>query len=259
MRVGRFLLAVVCGALGCRSEVTVSLLADRADTGVPSAPCVKLGAEVCNGGDDDCNGLVDEGCAYTVTWSRDPEGEVIGHATGGVMFFEPCPDGDVLVGLRVGIGKWLNQVQALCQQVAISVDPGQTRPSVMLGARIDSLSYAPAASQDPQNQMHVLFCPAGLVLAGVDGTTTTDEPRYILGLRILCAAPLVTTGATISFDPATVAATDPVVCATCAATQPFNFTAAIAPGHVATSLFGADGLWVDRVGFGSSLGTISKR
>jgi hypothetical protein len=262
------LLAAVCGTLACRSEVTISLLEDRADGGgaeVPAPPCQKLGAELCNGGDDDCNGLVDEGCSYTVTWSRDPEGPVIGHATGGVMFFEPCPDGDVLVGLRVGIGKWLNQVQALCQQVAISVEPGQTppRPSVALGARIDTLSFAPAASQDPENQMHDLFCPAGLVLAGVDGTTTTDEPRYILGLRILCAAPIVTTsaagGPVLAFDPATVAPTDPIVCGTCAATQPFNFTASIAAGHVATSLFGADGLWVDRVGFGSSQGAITKR
>jgi hypothetical protein len=170
----------------------------------------------------------------------------------------------VLVGLRVGMGKWLNQVQALCQQVAVSVDPGQTppRPSVALGARIDTLSLAPAASQDPENQMHDLFCPAGLILAAVDGTTTTDEPRYILGLRILCATPVVTTTAgapILAFDPATVVPTDPIMCATCAATQPFNFTAAIAAGHVATSLFGADGLWVDRVGFGSSVGAITKR
>jgi hypothetical protein len=136
------------------------------------------------------------------------------------------------------------------------------RASVALEARIDSLSFAPAASQDPNNALHDLFCPAGLVVAGVDGTTTTDEPRYILGLRIVCAAPVVVAAAgaqALSFDPATATPSEPVVCATCSATQAYNFTASVAAGHVATSLFGADGLWVDRLGFGSSAAAITKR
>jgi hypothetical protein len=53
--------------------------------------------------------------------------------------------------------------------------------------------------------------------------------------------------------------TGPVVCATCAATQPIDYNATVPAGQIATGIFGGDGLWDDRVGFDSSRATIAPR
>jgi hypothetical protein len=226
-------------------------------------PCQKLGPEVCNGGDDDCNGQIDEGCEYTVTWTRGADSNALGHVTGGVMFFEPCPDGSVLTGLHVGMGNWLNQVSAVCRQLALHADTTQNPVlfSVTLGPRLDT-PLAPAASTDAKNQVQDLLCPDGLILTGIDGASTTDTAHYILGIAVTCAPPVVITlasGPVLDSDATQQKTSGPLVCVSCTATQSDNFTATVSAGHVTTSIFGGDGLWVDRVGFGASLGTITSQ
>ncbi len=249
---------------GGRSEAGASAAGSAGAAGSPpEAPCQKLGMEVCNGGDDDCNDLVDEGCDYTLVWRREPNGVILGHATGGVMFFEPCPDGSVLTGLRVGMGSWLSQVAAICGQLELNADTANSPVSftVALGARFDT-PFAPAASTDAKNQVQDLTCPAGSLVSGVDGTTTTDTARYILGIRISCAPPIVTTSgnsSVIDVDRTREQTAGPLLCAGCAASQAFNFSTSIDVGHVATGIFGGDGLWVDRVGFNASSASIAPR
>ena len=229
----------------------------------PDVPCQKLGPEVCNGGDDDCNGLTDEGCNYTVLWTRGPDSPILGHSTGGVTFLQPCPDGSALVGLHEGMGNWLNQISAICRQIVLHADMTQTPVSfsVTLGPRFDP-PFVPATSVDTKNQVGELLCPDGLVLSGVDGTTTVDNAHYILGVRIICAPPIVTTQAgepVLDSDRAQEKMAGPVVCVGCSATQAYNFVTTIPEGHVASGLFGGDGLWIDRVGFSASLGSIRIR
>jgi hypothetical protein len=229
----------------------------------PDPPCEKLGTEVCNGGDDDCNGTTDERCDYTVVWTREPDKMPIGHVTGGVTIFEPCPDGAVLTGLRVGFGSWLNQVSAICRQIALSVDTTSSVPrfSAVLGPRKDT-PLAPATSTDSKNRLQDLTCPSGSVLSGVDGTTTDDIERYILGIRITCAPPTVTTTANapaFDSDRAQEVTAGPIVCGACSMTQGYNFSTTVSGGHIATGLFGSVGLRVDRVGVGESAGSIRVR
>src|SRR5262249_15221145 len=127
-----------------------------ADTG--PEPCRKLGPEVCNGGDDDCNGVIDEECSFTVDWAPQPDGPFLGHTGGGVAFFENCPDGSVLTGVRVGLGQWLNQVSAVCSQIELktATADGGVSFSLALGPRF-SKPFAPAVSQDPTNQLYDMF------------------------------------------------------------------------------------------------------
>ncbi len=257
--------AALCASLACDRVVTVYLLPIASDGGaVPPPACQKLGPEVCNGGDDDCNGGVDEGCGTTISWIPAPDGVVLGHATGGVTFAAPCPTGAALTGLLVGMGKWLNQVVAVCHQVVLNADhpdASATSATVTLGPRFDT-SFAPAVSQDPSNQVHELLCPDGLVLSGLDGTTTTDTPRYILGIGITCAPPVVTMaagGSVLDSDRTREQKVGPLVCATCAATQAFNVTTSVEVGQLATRLFGGDGLWIDRLGVGASQASLKNR
>ncbi len=229
--------------------------------GGPVLPCRKLGNDVCNGGDDDCNGFIDDECEQTISWVPDPDGSALGHETGGFGFEEPCADGWVLVGLRVGMGKWLNQVAALCRQVELHADATQTPTafSATVGPWHDE-SLAPASSNDTKNSVKDLSCPDDLVLTGADGTTATDSARYIYALRISCAPLIVSVtpdGPVLDSDRSQEITVGPRVCDGCSTTPAYNYAMTVTPGRVATRLFGGVGLWVDRVGFGESLASIS--
>src|SRR5258708_3979124 len=113
--------AAVFGHFACTTDVTLRLFehgtaisggaqdaADDGDNGTDS--CRKLGNEVCNGTDDDCNGVVDEGCDYSVVWTSQPDGPALGHTAGGVAFLSPSHDGSGFAGLRPGLLGILNQV-----------------------------------------------------------------------------------------------------------------------------------------------------
>ncbi len=284
--------AVLALTFACQSEVTLHLLEQRATTagdagaagttemasggdgagagasgepglvgeaGGSPGPCQSLGSEACNGGDDDCNGQSDEGCEYTVSWKRDANGATLGHATGGFDFFEPCPDGAVLIGLRVGMGKWLNQVSSICRQLQLHSGTPPEGPALYatLGDRYTP-SLAPAGTTDTTNTVQDLVCPEGLILSGVDGTTAPEEAHYTRAIRITCAPLIVSEGSPplIDTDHSQEEMVGPIVCGGCSSMPAYNFSVSIESGHVATSLFGAVGLWVDRVGFGSSRGSV---
>lgn len=224
-------------------------------------PCKKIGAEVCNGGDDDCNGIVDDECDLTVRWAPQPDGAALGHVTGGFSFTEPCAPGSVLVGLRVGMGKWLNQVAALCRQIELHQDVTDAGPaySYTVGPWYD-LSLAPANTTDDKNMVRDLSCPDDTVLTGVQGTVSEAVSRYVLAMRISCAPPLVTgpPGAEVlDSDRSREKWFGPHVCVDCSTTPEYDYSMTIPKGRVASRLFGGVGYWVDRVGFGSSRATIA--
>ncbi len=227
------------------------------DAGVaPTEPCQKLGPEVCNGGDDDCNGAIDDGCDFTITWTKEPDRNAFGHPTGGVMFLEPCATGSLLTGLRVGAGNWLDQVSAICRAVALHADAGAF--SATLGARVD-MPTAPATPVDPNGKLHDLLCPDGSIVSGVDGTTTEDGGDHLLGMRISCAPPIVVTVGSktwLDSDRGQEATVGPIVCSKCSVMQAYNYANTIPAGRVASGLFGSAGVWVDRVGFSVSLANV---
>ena len=260
---------LLVSAIACQREVTIRLLHDsgdaRLDDSAPAVPldCRKVGPEVCNGGDDDCNGIVDDDCAHTVVWTTQPNGIALGNPRGGVAFVAGCGHGSVLTGVLVGMGRWLNQVVAVCRQIAIQADASLAPPKLTatLGRRHDS-SFAPAIASDPDNKVQDLLCADGLVVSGIDGTTASDPRRYIHGIRITCAPLVVATSGgvvTLATDPSAQRTAGPIVCVDCSATQAFNHTTSIDAGHVTTGLFGGDGLWVDRVGLSASVAGIVPR
>ena len=274
MKRGGFLFAVyvaLCMTAACNADVTLRLFeqgsADDASSEAggddSSEPCQKLGVEVCNGGDDDCNGVIDEGCKYTVGWRAQPDGVFLGHAPGGVAFTERCPDGSVLTGMRVNFGQWLNQVSAVCNQIGLTdanVD-GAVNFSLALGPRFNRPLF-PAVSEDPTNRMYELSCPEGLVASALEGETDNQPARHIIAVGIRCARPIVSMQAAdtvFDLDRSQERAVGPVGCTTCSATPTYDFEAFIPPKQVAKRLFGATSLSVDRVGFGTNVPTVTSR
>jgi len=243
------------GAIGAGDAESVA----GRDGGVPTLPCQKLGAEVCNGGDDDCNGGTDESCTHSVSWQVDPDGPALGHVTIATNFAQDCPTGSVLVGLRVGMGTRLDQVAAICEQIAVHEqgDAG-TAFSFTLGSRFVAPTL-PFSNFEPDKAKVVeLACPDGELLAGVDGTTG-GGPQYLTQrIRLSCAAPAVADGL-LDYDRAKVDLVGPIECTGCTPSPTYNYGFTIREGHVASGLFGLDGAWIDLVGFRSSQARIVDR
>jgi hypothetical protein len=263
--------AAVFGNSACTTDVTLRLFEhDTAISGGPqdaasdgdggTGSCRKLGEEVCNGADDDCNGVVDEGCDYSVVWTSQPDGAALGHTAGGVAFLSPCPDGSVLTGMRLGFGESLNQVSTACSQIGLGVATtnGVVTFSLTLGPRFTK-GFAPSVTQDPTNQLYDMFCPDGLIASTLEGVD--DPTRHILAVRMRCAPPVVSTqmvGAVLDVDLTQEQALAPVSCVTCPATPNYTFTSSVPGGQIAKRLFGGVGASVNRVGFGTSIATVAK-
>ena len=74
-------------------------------------PCVATGAETCNAKDDDCNGIVDDGCPGGVTTTFDHDLQLLGDSSSGTAFTDDCNDGEVLSGsVQVRTGALLSQI-----------------------------------------------------------------------------------------------------------------------------------------------------
>src|SRR6185436_18780129 len=89
-----------------------------------STPCVPS-QEICNGADDDCDGIVDEKCPASLAWDAAVKRPALGDSPGGDEFSETCDGNEVLVGLRVAAGAWVDQVRGLCRKVTLSWDQGK--------------------------------------------------------------------------------------------------------------------------------------
>lgn len=236
--------------------------AGAGDAGAPSEPpCVKLGDEVCNGGDDDCNGQIDDGCLYTLSWKRGPDSAAIGHQVGGFSFVEPCDAGSLLSGLRIGMGKWLNQVSAVCRQVELTADSTSGVPVFSIsasGARVYK-SIAPAVSTDPDNELEEYSCPDDWIVSGLSGYTAPEEAKYVRGIAFSCAPLIIGEAGTLDLDRSQEKEQKSLVCVPCSSSTPFDFSVSAPPKQLTSRLFGGVGAWVDRVGIGASQASVVTR
>jgi hypothetical protein len=217
-----------------------------------------LGAEVCNGGDDNCDGAIDEGCAFTLKWKEDPDGPALGKP--GAMatdFSQTCPSGSLVVGLQVGMGTRLDQVGAICQQFKLDLDPTTQTPTSFsfTTAMPLMLPIAPAESKETDTTANMV-CPAGMFITSLDGTTSTEAFQYTQRIQISCSPPLIADGM-LSFDSTQTKTPKAITCTGCSAAAALNFHAPVAAEHVPTGLFGRDGVWVDLVGVTTSAARVT--
>ena len=213
----------------------------------------KCALEICNGHDDDCNGVVDEGCPSALLRAAVTSGPTIGESTGGGPYSATCASDELLVGLQVGFSNWLEQVNAKCEQFSLAVDKTSTpyEYSVALGSSHLLAPYPPTTSDTTQ----ALNCPSGKVLVGFSiaqqHTLPTFTPDYIvitsiagkcadLVLDLTSAPPKLHWKNATNIGPISGAFYDSALATTQSLLLDTN--------QISVGYQGKAGLWVDRIG-----------
>ena len=230
--------------------------ADGGAAGAPSpAPCVATGAESCNDQDDDCNGIVDDGCPSGITTTFEKDLQVLGDSAGGVAFTDDCKDGEALAGVEATMGAFLSQIRGVCRTISLTLSANAEHGyQVTLGAA-RALDAHPETSPGTPT---TLACPENEALIGV----RLGEQNYSLGdgkTVPVIARVWLTCGKLVLIEQAGklsvtwTGAKELAPASGSIANGTAWLVSANAPeGLIASRLLGAAGTWIDRVGFGVS-------
>jgi hypothetical protein len=228
---------------------------DAAGTSGQMPPVCMPMPEQCNGLDDDCDDVVDEGCP-TLSPGSVVQRRALGDSVGGTDFSDSCANNEVLVGLRVGVGAWVDQITPVCQTYFLR-SITQTVPaqySFALGTKRDLTAHPPTTTSEIQE----LTCRDGTVMVGVhisqQHTAFDDDTDQVVVPQIWldCAAPILNIAAAPAqlqwqniehVGPAT---------GSFAAPDAWFESDTLDVTQVLVGFHGAAGAWIDRVGLTAS-------
>jgi hypothetical protein len=210
---------------------------------------------VCDGEDDDCNGVVDDGCPSGVSTVFAQDMEELGDSTGGSKFADDCADGAVLAGIQVGMAGYLRQVKGVCRKLQLERSAGAPSGYIVKLVADAELAPHPPTTDSPISQT---MCNENETLVGLrisqqytampDGSMLAVIPQVTLFCAKLTVAK---EGDAYSMNWEGKRAMAPVTGSDANDTAWFAETA-IPAGSVATRLAGASGAWIDRLALGVS-------
>jgi len=108
-------------------DTTDASLSDDASADAPSnegaagdavAECVPTPL-ACDGLAHDCDGVVDKGCPSFLVYGAPSNPSAGWGGTGGSAFTDPCPGGEVLVGMTGKVSAYIDQIAAICGTVVL--------------------------------------------------------------------------------------------------------------------------------------------
>ncbi len=217
--------------------------------------CVPL-PEQCNGVDDDCDSIVDEGCPTVFLRGNTTKDASLSDSTGGMQFADVCANDELVVGLEFGFSGWLYQVTAICQKYSLAVNTQLTpwKYSVAFGA----LTRLPSHPTSTNAALQQVSCAAGMALVGLHvyeqyGSAAHTGNPNITGLSMSCAAP--------TFDSAAASPeltwndtveVGPVFDTSFKSGEALRKDQLLSAGRWVVGLHGAAGFWVDNLGLTSS-------
>ena len=225
-------------------------------TSAGAAPvCVPHGVETCNGMDDDCNGVKDDGCPSAVSTVFKNDLPIVGDSPGGGVFADDCADGEVLGGLKVGIDVMLSQVRGVCRKVQLQLRADAPGTYNVLLTNERELAPHPDTTDNVVQQLSCLENEALIEIhIGEQPTTSGDQPVTVIPKIWLNCAKLTLSaqsggGYAINWE----GKRDMPPLAGSLSNGTAYFADSSAPtGTVPTRLRGTSGAWIDRIGLGVS-------
>ena len=231
-------------------------LSDGGAAGAPApVPCVATGAETCNLNDDDCNGIVDEGCPGGATSTFEKDLPALGDSAGGAAFTEDCKDGEVLGGVTVAMGAFLSQARGLCRALSLELSANAPHGYLVALGKDRALPAHPTKSTDAPN---TLSCPENEAVVGLrlaqQHETLSDNSVVAVTSRVwLTCAKLVLVDHDGKLDVTWEGAKELAPASGSIANGTAWLVSSSAPdGLVASRLLGTSGSWIDRLGLGVS-------
>jgi hypothetical protein len=218
-------------------------------TCVPSNPP----SEICNDKDDDCNGIVDDGCPRGPVWALGNARPALGDSTGGNPFADTCAADEVLVGLRVAAGPFITQVRGVCRKYVVKPTAlGDLAGAGITMGAMRELAPHPATTTDPVQN---LICPDAKILVGIrlsQQNVVFAGNKSIVSPRIwgTCADPAFKS-TTARFEWQTTTEIGPIS-GSYANIMDWIVSDRVASPSVLVGVHGFSGAWIDRVGTISS-------
>jgi hypothetical protein len=148
----------------------------------------------CDGKAHACDGVIDEGCPSALKIGGPGAPQVLGgNASGGTPFNDPCPAGQVLVGLGGATGQWIDAVYGICGAVALKA--ATTSAPYTYGVAISAGQTLPTrGTVGSSDAMWRATCPPDQAVVSVAGNSGTAMDQVVLS-----CAPLRITGSPGSF------------------------------------------------------------
>lgn len=225
--------------------------------GEPVPACTTGAPELCNGRDDDCDTTIDEGCPSSLMLGNAVQRKAIGDSVGGSIFAETCATDEVLVGLSVAVGAWLEQLTPVCQKFRLSSSTSSFNPGFHYSLELGSKRALPAHPEMASSGVRELVCAQGTLMVGA----RISQQHYFFGaldyivvpqISIKCAEPSMR----VSDDSAGFEWHNPVdvgpISGFLANGTAWFEADVISSGEALVGLHGATGGWVDRLGLTAS-------
>lgn len=219
------------------------------DDHVPAPGCA---SESCNGKDDDCDGLVDDGCPTALAPGESLRHPALGDSLGGREFADECAADEALVGLAFTLEHWLSHVAGICRRIELRTDLTTLPHGYSLALSEERALPIHPEALDLATQR--LVCPDDSTMVGLHITQRSTDPAgseadaVITELGIQCAKPIISLSALDSrIEWQAPVELGPVIGAFGQGTA---WTRADAPAtlQLLSGLHGSAGSWIDRIG-----------
>jgi hypothetical protein len=134
---------------------------------IDSGVCERI-PESCNGADDNCSTVADEGCPVGRVAYEPPEVRTTVAGAGGGVVWTPamsCPDGQVVIGIRGRAGVYVDRLGERCGVPTViedrSVTPFRYRLEILQGA-------SPATRGGTGGTLFEIACPANRTVTSLE-------------------------------------------------------------------------------------------